>query len=160
MTEKVGSGRLSIRFKTTSSQVTALSDFSYVSKAETRTNGSWSDRTQAVPWQIKPIIENSLYPWQEDVENSHLWPDARKINVLVNPDGGMGKSTYCAWLVFTERGVVVPPFSNAEQLKQAAHMLLINKPRQKLIVDLPRGLTFIPDYQRNGLSVYTPTIYK
>ena len=50
----------------------------------------------------------------------------------------------------TGRGVVVPPFSNAEQLNQAAYALLKGKPRSKLIVDLPRALTEIPAYKQRA----------
>ena len=148
--DKVGGGRLSIKFSATSSLTTARADFSYVMKSETRVKGPWSNRASEVPWQIRKIVEMGLFPWQQDVENSHLYPDPRFVNVLVNKPGNMGKSTYCSWLVHTERGVVIPPFSCAEQLNHAAYALLKGKKRTKVIVDIPRALTQIPTYKRKA----------
>lgn len=137
--------RLSVRFSATSSHVHVGGKFSYVMKEDTRVNGPWSSRSSNVPWQIKPIIEHGLWEWQEEVENSHDYPHPREINLVVDPPGNMGKSTYATWLIWSRRGVVLPPMSNGEQMVMAAMSLLRGEKRTKLLIDIPRGLTDIEE---------------
>lgn len=140
---KADGTKLSVRFSPTSAGVHADGNFNYVMKSDTRIRGPWTSKSCSLPWQIRPLVANGLYPWQEEVENSHSWPNPRDINVLIDPPGHMGKSCYTTWAMWARTAVALPAFRTAADLTQAAYALLKGKERTKLLLDLPRALTDI-----------------
>lgn len=68
---------------------------SYVLKTESRVRGPWSDKETYIGEDL--IVQ--LYPWQEEIKESITGRvDSRSINVVVDPNGNIGKSAFCKYM--------------------------------------------------------------
>lgn len=122
--------------------------FSYVMKADTRISGPWSD--QDLPKYIpKQYQISNLYQWQQQVvDSAGVW-DTRKINVIINKGGNIGKSTIAHYAALHCGGIVIPPMNDRDKLIQAACCILRAREQRKsclVFVDIPRAVRqdFLP----------------
>lgn len=118
------------------------SDFSYVTKEDTRTRGPWADNLMSkwVPPQYRQAVED-LYPYQRHIFDTSTVFDTRTINFLYCPLGNIGKSTITSWCVLHGKGVVLPSVNDAQALVQGACSLCHGKNERypsPIFVDLPR----------------------
>lgn len=121
--------------------------FSYVTKLDTRAAGPWHDTDEPVepfimPDDIKEIA--MLRPWQTAVTTWALWPiyERRKIAVIVDLIGGIGKTTMKRWLQCNHRDhvQVIPPLSDPKDMAQ--FIMSTRRPNIRCyIVDIPRACT-------------------
>lgn len=68
---------------------------SYVLKAETRVRGPYHDGSTYIGEDL--IVH--LFPWQQEIKESIQGrPDGRRINVVLDETGGIGKSAFCKYM--------------------------------------------------------------
>jgi len=129
----------SFHFSVTSTE-NCRNDF-YVSKEETRIDGPWkdSDTEVYIPRQFRNLV---LKDWQLDIiERSKIF-DSRTINVLYDPDGGIGKSTLSCLCELTMKGVTLPIVNEQEKMIQAMHGICSSRKLREpnpVFIDLPRA---------------------
>lgn len=111
----------------------------YVMKSESRIDGPWcdkqtnSDMRVKMPWDLERIKE--WYPWQLSLFESLKEKDDRHINVLVDVEGGNGKSKALKFALWKKWCGLVPCIGDAKDLIQAACSM---GEREAYILDLPR----------------------
>jgi len=116
----------------------------YAMKADTRVQGPWSDRDVElfIPFPLRGKLD-SLYPWQQTIWDSADTREARKINVIIEERGCVGKSTICALIRQHQRGIQLPAMNDPDKLMQIALCILhdrkIRDPKIMLI-DIPRAV--------------------
>jgi len=120
------------------------SDFSYVTKEDTRVAGPWSDKDKSVyiPRQYRHLMEN-LYPYQRVIFDSAQTFDTRSINFIYCPRGNIGKSTVASLCELYGTGIDLPPANDMEKLIQSACNLCMAKNIRNpspFFVDLPRAM--------------------
>lgn len=128
----------------TSKEVFKTSDFSYVTKEDTRTRGPWSDKDQQVyiPRQYRNLM-SSLYPYQRVIFESAQSFDTRVINFIYCVRGNIGKSTVASLCELYGTGIDLPPVNDSEKLIQSACNICMAKNIRNpspFFVDLPRAM--------------------
>lgn len=117
--------------------------FNYIMKDDTRIDGPWSDVTEKeaeskfLSFGVSRIDAEGLRPWMETILESCQVYDARKINILHDVKGGLGKSAFAEWLEYYDHAYEIPPFRLMEDI-MAFVMCQDRKPCY--ILDLPRGM--------------------
>lgn len=117
----------------------------YCSKEDGRVDGPWSsdDKQCYVPRKVREMV---LQGWQcnlkdklvRDVERG----DDRTVHVVVDKDGGIGKSTFCRYMSCKMRAIVLPgTIDTADNLMKLA-CTSIGKRKEGIILllDLPRSI--------------------
>lgn len=125
----------------------------YVTKEETRVDGfvPWRDEkaTMAiaekdfVPRQIKDIHIKDWYPWQKTVYRKSKEFDPRKIQVIVDIVGNVGKSFLITWMMANKFGVEIPPVNEFKDVAQFLCSLIEKNGRESaknIFIDFPRAL--------------------
>jgi len=120
------------------------SDFTYVTKEETRVRGPWSDKDKSayVPRQYRSLMQN-LYPYQREIFDSAQVFDTRSINFIYCSRGNIGKSTVASLCELYGTGMDLPPANDMEKLIQSACNLCMAKNIRNpspFFVDLPRAM--------------------
>lgn len=107
----------------------------YIVKEETRIGGPWSDKDPYIPKQIRDI--KNLYPWQWDIIcDADKW-DTRTINVIIDLDGNIGKSTLATYIAVKKIGRQIPPFNDFRDIMR----VVMNTAKERLyLIDIPRAL--------------------
>lgn len=79
----------------------AMNDFSrYVTKCETRVEGPWSDKDEVeLPDDWLEGIDAPLSWQQEVIDKCKLKGNGRVVNIIVDPQGGIGKTTLAELLI-------------------------------------------------------------
>lgn len=114
---------------------TGSTTFDYVMKEETRIEGPWDDKSyKEEPWDLAMIKE--WHPWQSDIFKSLKKRDDRIINVLVDHEGGIGKSKVFKKALYEEWAGVIPVIGDAKDIIQACCSM---GPYPAYIVDFPRS---------------------
>lgn len=115
--------------------------FSYVMKTETRQEGPWSDKKPWVHVLCNYDVKEFL-PFQRVILDSALYYEARKLNIVLDLLGGLGKSTAGYWASMNG-GLVLPgTLTDAKDMMQYVCSMLESKKMTKitnLIVDMPRA---------------------
>lgn len=113
----------------------------YVTDEDKRADGEsgpWSDKDEVVyiPRQIREI--NSLKNWQQDiVDRSSVW-DTRTINILIDENGGIGKSTLVSYLRAYKIGRKIPAVNDYKDLMR----MVCDMPTSSMyLIDMPRGMS-------------------
>lgn len=114
----------------------------YVTKEDTRLLGPWSDKDPEVyiPRQYKNI---DLKLWQARIKASAEVFEPRKINLIYDPNGGIGKSTIAAICELEHGGIDMPPLNDFKELIQLLCNILTDTNNRKpkiIFFDLPRAL--------------------
>jgi len=117
----------------------AKTNMFYVMKEETRVEGPWMDSETKqeiyIPRDILKIEE--LRPWQKSIMDSCHKREERKINILIDKIGGLGKTTLKRCL--EAHGIAVEiPFSY--YYKDLTQMVYDIGPKNCYIIDLPRSI--------------------
>lgn len=108
----------------------------YVIKSNTRTAGPWSDtdQIQYIPRQIRGI---TLLPWQQTIVDSAQEWDTRHINIIIDKDGGIGKTTIKTYIRAHGIGRFIP-FVN--DYKDMMRIIMDCKKEHLYIIDIPRAI--------------------
>lgn len=133
-------GRWSITSKTVTEEMRTNHDAFYVLKDDTRVDGPWSSQDTKGRYHTKQlqIFESyKLRPYQEliklECEKFHM----RRIDIIYDEIGNVGKSLLSEWLEFKGLAEEVPPFRAMEDIMGWVE----TRPKQKAyIIDMPRGM--------------------
>lgn len=117
--------------------------FDYVMKEDTRIMGPWmdTDKPRYIPRQYRGKME-TLRPFQKHILESAYHFDERIINVIVSPDGNIGKSVVASLGELYSKGIDLPPCNDAEKLIQSCcNICMAKKIRNPspIFIDLPRS---------------------
>lgn len=109
----------------------------YVTKSDTRIDGPWKDTDQSkyIPRQIRDI--EKLFDWQNHIVNdAKIW-DTRTINIILDNNGNIGKSTLKTYIGVHGIGRSVPYFNDYKDIMR----IIMDTPKMPLyIIDIPRAL--------------------
>lgn len=109
----------------------------YVTKEDSRIDGPWSsdDKEKYIPRQIREI--NQLKPWQQHiVADGAIW-NTRTINIIIDSNGNIGKTTLCTYCGVHGYGRKIP-FSN--DFRDIMRMVMDTPTSQLYLFDIPRAL--------------------
>jgi len=105
----------------------------YVLKDDTKLDGPWTDRDSYIPKQVRDI---ELYPWQQSIlDNAHVW-DTRTINMIICPQGNIGKST-------------LTTYAGCRGLARAIPMMSEYKDYMRMVMDTPKSRLYLIDFPRS-----------
>jgi len=112
----------------------------YVSKDETRMDGPWMDDMTAsnvrrIPRDIEMITE--LRPWQKSIVEISKIFEIRHVNVLVDFDGSLGKSTLSRWMRWHKLARAIGVSDN---YKDIMRMVMSMPSSPCYLIDLPRNM--------------------
>lgn len=112
----------------------------YVLKLCDRVDGPWTDRNERyIPRQFRL----TLRPWQQQIIDDSQVFDPRHINVIVDPIGGIGKSTLAGVARSKYDAIWLTCMSDSERLVASVCDILIGKKERHpklMLLDLPRSL--------------------
>lgn len=116
-------------------------DYSYVNKIESRVSGPWILEDilsrPKMTIQLDNFLKLGLYKWQEKILELVKVYDDRKIDIIYDRLGNIGKSIfteYCEYLGLVEE---IPPFRQMEDIYQWVYC----RPKKKAyFIDMPRGM--------------------
>lgn len=110
----------------------------YVTKPETRIEGPWSDKNDTPIYIPRHVRDISLYPWQKAIADSGKEYDSRRIDLVIDKKGNLGKSTLCAYLRTHKLGRGIPFMNDYKDLLR----MVMDMPKAPLyIVDMPRAIS-------------------
>ena len=114
----------------------------YVTKAESRAAGPWSNRDEPPPYIPRQFREvTSLYPWQQSIWDDVVKWDSRTINFLYDVSGNIGKSVLVGKLRGAGRAAALPPANDfADLLGMVCDRQRRTTPAKAFIVDMPRAI--------------------
>jgi len=129
----------------------------YCMKEDTRVAGPWGDHRI----YLGSDIITALYPWQEEIKSMcEADPDDRSIDVLLNEEGGIGKSAFCKMMAFRFKAPVIGWAKSGDILNLVSKMtnrsvylfdLSRTKPNDWAKDDIPAAMEGI----KNGLFMNT-----
>lgn len=136
---------LDIKFSITS--IVNFDNTFYVTKEESRVRGPWTDRDEKIyiPRDVREIT--SLYPWQESLRQIALTYEKRKVNIVYDPTGNSGKSTFTRIAMVYKWGRKIP-FAN--DYKDIMRMVMDMPESKCYMFDLPRAISKDKLYQFYG----------
>lgn len=111
----------------------------YMMKEDTRIAGPWTDKDEVIPLTAQMKIFNSLTlrPYQADLKEMASNFDMRKIDLVYDPNGNIGKSLFSEYLEYNGLAEEIPPFRLMDDIFQ----WVCSRPIKKCyIVDMPRGM--------------------
>lgn len=114
-------------------------DAFYCMKEDTRIEGPWTDKDEVVPLTAQMNIFNklTLRPYQSDLKEMATTFDMRKIDLIYDPNGNIGKSLFSEYLEYNGLAEEIPPFRLMDDIFQ----WVCSRPIKKCyIVDMPRGM--------------------
>lgn len=110
----------------------------YVMKDESRVAGPWSDRDPYCPRQLREI--SKLYPWQKSVSDQLETWDTRVINLIIDEQGGRGKTTLALKLMSEKKAWFLPFMSSYKSLMEAVCDREEKGHRSGYLIDVPRAM--------------------
>lgn len=110
----------------------------YVLKEDTRVLGPWTDKDEVtyIPRQVREMT--TLRPWQQSVIDMHDVWDTRKIHVIIDTSGNIGKSSLCSYMG-CHRMARTLPFVN--DYKDIMRMVCDMPTSRCYIIDMPRAIS-------------------
>lgn len=116
--------------------------FTYVMKDETRIEGPFTDRDEPlyIPARFRDV---NLKEWQRICLQEITEMSQRKIMLLQEPDGNMGKSFFAQYLKFRHNWIKLPPTLTTANDFMRAVMNLIGERRvvPGIVCDIPRSVS-------------------
>lgn len=111
----------------------------YVLKEDTRIDGPWQDKETVdenyIPRQVKEM--QVLYPWQQSiVDKATLW-DKRTINVVIDKQGGKGKSSLMQYMTCHKLGKKIPYVNCHKDIMRMTYCIGISR---CYLLDMPRAI--------------------
>ena len=111
----------------------------YVTKEDTRIARPWSDKDNTniieIPWDIAEI--NELLPWQNTLMEISKKRELRKINVILDIRGNIGKTTFTRYMMWNKLARIIP-FCN--DYKDILRMVMDMPESPTYIIDMPRAI--------------------
>lgn len=114
-------------------------DAFYMMKEDTRLLGPWTDKDEVIPLtaQMKIFNKFTLRPYQAKLKEMSTTFDMRKIDLLYDPNGNIGKSLFSEYLCYQGLAEEIPSFRLMDDIFQ----WVCSRPIKKCyIVDMPRGM--------------------
>jgi hypothetical protein len=123
----------------------------YFLKADTRVDGPWKDTDVEIyiPRDIRELMEKESFPspWQQNVIDMLDVFEVRKVDIIIDKDGGKGKSSLVRYLGCQGKAKKIP-FAN--DFKDVMRMVM-DMPTQKMyFIDMPRAIGKERLYQLYG----------
>lgn len=119
------------------------SNMFYVMKPEGRLRGPWVDpeakeeqQKTFIPKTVRELTE--LKPWQKTVIAISKVRNTRDINVIHDPDGGIGKSILCKYMKFNKLAEMIPPTMNDS--RDIMRCVMNKGASSCYLIDIPRGM--------------------
>lgn len=111
-------------------------DVEYVTKEDTRIAGPWNGPNNRIfiPSHIKDIV---LRPWQESLIELCNTYEKRKIYVIIDMVGNIGKSTICTYMRCHGLGKIIPPLNESKDIMR---MVCNMDTSNTYLIDMPRAL--------------------
>lgn len=123
--------------KITRTSTENMNNMFYCMKEETRVSGPWTDQDKPELKVIQKMTDNGLLHWQGDLEAQLLSYDDRQIDVLIDPVGNNGKSSFKKWMYVKHDACIVPAINDSKDIMQWC----MGFPGKKLyIIDMPRAM--------------------
>lgn len=107
----------------------------YVTKTETRVEGPWTDRDPPKLRSVEKMV--TLRPWQEQLKNLLLPYDQRCVNVLIDPAGNSGKTSFLKYMNVYHQATWIPPLYAMKDIMQFAMSI---PPSKIYIINMPRAM--------------------
>lgn len=116
-------------------------DWSYVTKEATRIEGPWILQEvldePVMTIQLNNFMKEVLWWWQEQVMEFIQVYDDRKIDIIFDKHGNIGKSIFTEYCEYKGLIEEVPPLRNMEDIFQWVY----GRPKKKAyFIDMPRGM--------------------
>jgi hypothetical protein len=105
----------------------------YVTKADTRITGPWSDKDAYIPKQVRNI---TLRNWQQQIIDDRTTWNTRHINCIICRSGNIGKSTLVT-------------YAGAHGLARRIPMLDAYKDFMRMVMDTPKNRLYLVDFPRS-----------
>lgn len=125
----------------TTKGVHATRNFNYVLKEDSKSAGPWTEADFVDPpvmtRQLRDFKKLELRPWQVKMMGIVKEIDDRRITLVYDEVGNIGKSIFCEYLEYERLAVEVPPFRSMEDIMGCVIELA---PARAFIVDMPRGM--------------------
>jgi hypothetical protein len=123
----------------------------YSLKLDTRIEGPWKDTDKEIyiPYDVRELMEMESFPspWQRDVIDMLDVREIRKVDIIIDKDGGKGKSSLVRYLGCQGKAKKIP-FAN--DFKDVMRMVM-DMPTQKMyFIDMPRAIGKERLYQLYG----------
>lgn len=112
------------------------SNSDYVMKTESRIEGPYTHLTADIPRDL--LVVKELYPWQQTLKDRLNVYDLRIIDVIVDPKGNTGKTTFCRYMAFFENAALLPYCNDFKDVMQMAKCC---GPCKVYLIDMPRAIT-------------------
>ena len=113
----------------------------YSMKLDTRIDGPWTDRdiVQYIPRDIREVmaLESFPSPWQKNVIDMLEVFEIRKVDIIVDKNGGKGKSTLVRYLGCRGQAKKIP-FAN--DYKDIMRMVMDMPTQRMYFIDMPRAI--------------------
>ena len=109
----------------------------YVMKDDTRIEGPWTDKDKAPLRTVDKMESNGLFPWQQTIIDDVEHYDDRKIHIVIDRAGNIGKSALCKYLYMKKDAVIVPPLMDEKDLMQ---YVMSFEPSKLYVIDMPRAM--------------------
>lgn len=114
-------------------------DAFYVMKEDTRIDGPWkdTDEVKELTRQLKEFAVMDYRPYQESLLKMATMFDMRKIDLIYDPDGNIGKSIFAEHLEYLGIAEEIPPM----RLMDDIFAWVATRPiKPCYLVDMPRGM--------------------
>jgi len=108
----------------------------YATKESTRIDGPWTNinNANAIPSHLRG--EPNWFPWQKQVLESINGDAGRKVNIVYDWRGAIGKSTLCNWLGVRGKARRIPALND---YKDVMRMVCDTPTSRVYFLDLPRA---------------------
>jgi hypothetical protein len=117
-----------------------LGESFYVIKDDTRLEGPWRDTDPEPPIitkQLEGFMGKELYPYQKQLYHMTQEFDERKIDLLYDRNGNIGKSLFAEYCEYKGVAEEIPPFRMMDDIFQ----WVCTRPiKPCYIIDMPRGM--------------------
>lgn len=111
----------------------------YVMKDDTRLDGPYRDDDviKVMTTQLTEFLTFEQYDWQKQIGDLCKIYDGRKIDLLYDPHGNIGKSILAEYLEYYDLGYELPPYRMMDDIFQWVCGI---PPQKAYLVDMPRGM--------------------
>lgn len=119
-------------------------NFDYQLKDDTRVRGPWTseDTEEYIPDHLRGM-NDTMQPWQQEIFDGFQTKEWRKVDCIVDPRGGNGKSTIASLCDLHGRGIDMPVCNDGDKLIQSLCNILMAKRERtpwQVFIDIPRSV--------------------
>lgn len=109
----------------------------YVLKEDTRLDGPWTDQDKPQLRTVDKMENEGLFLWQHSIIEQTAEYDDRKVHVIIDRVGNIGKSALCKYLYMKHDACIVPPLMDEKDLMQ---YVMSFPPAKLYVIDMPRAM--------------------